>query len=58
MNDNNLYKIAVTLSKPPKGILAADESTNTLQKDLIVSALILHLKTEENIENYSLKPMI
>ncbi len=32
MNDNNLYKIAVTLSKPPKGILAADESTNTITK--------------------------
>ena len=32
MNDNNLHKIAVTLSKPPKGILAADESTNTISK--------------------------
>ena len=32
MNDNNLYNIAVTLSKPPKGILAADESTNTITK--------------------------
>ena len=32
MNDNNLDKIAVTLSKPPKGILAADESTNTITK--------------------------
>ena len=32
MNDNNLDKIAVTLSKPPKGILAADESTNTIAK--------------------------
>jgi len=32
MNDNNLVKIAVALSKPPKGILAADESTNTITK--------------------------
>ena len=32
MNDNNLDKIAFTLSKPPKGILAADESTNTITK--------------------------
>ena len=32
MSDNNLNKIAITLSKPPKGILAADESTNTITK--------------------------
>ena len=32
MSDNNLNKIAVTLSEPPKGILAADESTNTITK--------------------------
>jgi len=32
MNDNNLNKIAITLSEPPKGILAADESTNTITK--------------------------
>ena len=36
MNDNNLYKIAVSLSKPPKGILAADESTNTITKRFLV----------------------
>ena len=32
MNEKNLEKIAITLSKPPKGILAADESTNTIKK--------------------------
>ena len=32
MTDNDLKKIAYTLSKPPKGILAADESTNTITK--------------------------
>ena len=32
MNYNNLNKIAIALSKPPKGILAADESTNTITK--------------------------
>ena len=32
MSDNNLNKIAITLSEPPKGILAADESTNTITK--------------------------
>ena len=32
MKENNLEKIAITLSKPPKGILAADESTNTITK--------------------------
>ena len=58
MNDINLDKIAVTLSKPPKGILAADESTNTITKRFDSIILILHLKTEENTENYSLKPMI
>ena len=32
MNNNNLNQIAITLSEPPKGILAADESTNTITK--------------------------
>ncbi len=32
MNDNKLNKIAITLSEPPRGILAADESTNTITK--------------------------
>ena len=32
MSDSNLNKIAVILSEPPKGILAADESTNTITK--------------------------
>ena len=32
MEKNNLNKIAIRLSKPPKGILAADESTNTITK--------------------------
>ena len=32
MSDNNLKNIAITLSEPPKGILAADESTNTITK--------------------------
>ena len=32
MENNNLNKIAIRLSKPPKGILAADESTNTITK--------------------------
>ena len=32
MDENKLKQIAVELSKPPKGILAADESTNTISK--------------------------
>ena len=32
MKDTDLNQIAVTLSNPPKGILAADESTNTITK--------------------------
>ena len=32
MNNNELMKIANDLSTPPKGILAADESTNTIKK--------------------------
>lgn len=32
MSGNNLKEIALNLSSPPKGILAADESTNTIAK--------------------------
>ena len=32
MNNDELKKIAKNLSNPPKGILAADESTNTIKK--------------------------
>ncbi len=32
MNTNKLNQIAIALSNPPKGILAADESTNTITK--------------------------
>ncbi len=32
MDENKLKQIAVELSEPPKGILAADESTNTISK--------------------------
>ncbi len=45
MNNNELYQIANTLSKPPKGILAADESTNTITKRFN------DIKVESSFEN-------
>ena len=35
MNTDKLSSIAKKLCEIPKGILAADESTNTIKKDLI-----------------------
>ena len=32
MDKNILNEIAIKLSKPPKGILAADEATNTITR--------------------------
>ncbi len=45
MNEKKLNQISIELSSPPKGILAADESTNTIKKrfDLI--------NVESNFEN-------
>ncbi len=52
MNKEKLNSIANTLSTPPKGILAADESSNTITKRLIQSMQNQITKIEENIENY------
>lgn len=45
MNKKNLNQIAETLSTPPKGILAADESTNTITKRF------LDISVESSFEN-------
>tara|TARA_B100000963_G_scaffold359952_1_gene388893 strand:- start:548 stop:1579 length:1032 start_codon:yes stop_codon:yes gene_type:complete len=45
MSVTNLNKIAIELSKPPKGILAADESTNTITKRFD------NIAVESNFEN-------
>ena len=45
MDKEKLNSIATNLSKPPKGILAADESTNTITKRFDA------INVESNFEN-------
>ena len=45
MNEKELNRISIDLSSPPKGILAADESTNTIKKRFD------SIKVESNFEN-------
>ncbi len=45
MNEKKLNRISIDLSSPPKGILAADESTNTITKRFD------SIKVESNFEN-------
>ena len=58
MNADKLSLIAKKLCENPKGILAADESTNTIKKDLILLMFNQLLKNEETIGIFYLKLQI
>ena len=55
MNTKELNRVAKHMVMPKKGILAADESTGTIKKDLIQSMLNQLKKTEETGDNFYFK---
>ena len=49
--DKNIRRHSKKLCSPPKGILAADESTNTIKKRF-TQLMLITLSQEDNTENY------
>ena len=58
MTKNILNKIAQNLCLSPKGILAADESTNTIKKRFDTINVESNFESRRITESYYLKPKI